>query len=548
MKKIIKFSLIFVLTIGWIFIAVKPGLNQSGTQSNTTVPNPQEINPQPVEVKPESPQSSLSDIKIDRTAFEQNFQQASFDRAVQMFEELQAVEFGKYFGTNFFGKTASPEQISQTLCNLAETTGKKAALLYVVSLEKQLELLLIIPNSTPCTKASFKQNGYQSKLGQGNPTPNPSPQQGGEYFPPSPRSERGVRGVRFVPAIVGSKQNNNPTLFIRKSVPEANRKRLQTVAKEFRSGVTDPILSNDYRNFAKQFYQWIIAPVQSDLAANKIDSLIFSMDAGLRSVPVAAFNNGQQFLIEQYNVALIPSFSLTDTRYIRIANSQMLAMGISKSTQDQSPLPAVAVEVPTLANILWRGQAFLNEESTLEKLQSLSRQQHFEIIHIATHAEFRSGKVSESYIQFWNSKLKLDQLQNFSRKLAWNKAPKVEMLVLSACRTALGNEQAELGFAGLAVQAGVKTAVGSLWYASDEGSLALMTEFYHKLRTAPIKTEALRDAQLGMLKGQVRLENGQLILSDNRRVSLPPELATSGDINLSHPYFWSGYTMIGNWN
>ncbi|MCL1471324.1 CHAT domain-containing protein [Argonema antarcticum] len=499
MKKLLKFSLIFVLTIGWIFIAVKPGLNQSGTQSNTTVPNPLEINPQPVEGKPESPQSSLSNIKIDRTAFEQNFQQANFDRAVQMFEEAQAVEFGKYFGTNFFGQTATPEQISQTLCDLAETTGKKAALLYVVSLEKQLELLLILPSSTPCTKASFK-------------------------------------------------QNNNSTLFIRKIVREANRKSVQTVAKEFRSGVTDPILSNDYRNFAKQFYQWIIAPVQSDLAANKIDSLIFSMDRGLRSVPVAAFNNGQQFLIEQYNVALIPSFSLTDTRYIRIANSQMLAMGISKSTQAQSPLPAVAVEVPTLANILWRGQAFLNEESTLEKLQSLTRQQHFEIIHIATHAEFRAGEVSKSYIQFWNSKLQLDQLQNFSRKLAWNKAPKVEMLVLSACRTALGNEQAELGFAGLAVQAGVKTAVGSLWYASDEGSLALMTEFYHKLRTAPIKTEALRDAQLGMLKGQVRFQNGQLVLSDNRRVSLPPELATSGNINLSHPYFWSGYTMIGNWN
>ncbi len=497
MNKLLKLSLPFLLTIGWIFIAVKPGLNQSGTQSNTTVPNPIEINPQPVEGRPDSPQSSLSDIKIDRTAFEQNFQQANFAQAVQMFEELQAVEFGKYFGTNFFGKTASPEQISQTLCNLAETTGKKAALLYVVSLEKQLELLLILPSSTPCTKA---------------------------------------------------KQNNNFTLFIRKTIPEANRKIIQTVAKQFRAGVTDPILSNDYRNFAKQFYQWIIDPVQSELSANKIDSLIFSMDAGLRSVPVAAFNNGQQFLIEQYNVALIPSFSLTDTRYIPIANSQMLAMGISKSTQDQSPLPAVAVEVPTLANTLWRGQGFLNEESTLDKLQSLTTKQRFGIIHIATHAEFRSGKVSESYIQFWNSKLKLDQLKDFSRKLGWNKSPKVEMLVLSACRTALGNEQAELGFAGLAVQAGVKTAVGSLWYASDEGSLALMTEFYHKLRSAPIKTEALREAQLGMLKGQVRLQNGQLVLSDNRRVSLPPELATSSDINLSHPYFWSAYTMIGNWN
>ena len=122
------------------------------------------------------------------------------------------------------------------------------------------------------------------------------------------------------------------------------------------------------------------------------------------------------------------------------------------------------------------------------------------------------------------------------------------MLVLSACRTAVGNEQAELGFAGLAVQAGVKTAIGSLWYASDEGSLALMSEFYHKLRTARIKTEAMREAQLGMLKGQVRVENGHLVLSDHRRIALPSELAIGDRRILSHPYYWSGYITIGNWN
>ncbi|MFB2972984.1 CHAT domain-containing protein [Aerosakkonema sp. BLCC-F183] len=498
--KLIKSSLYVVLVIGCLFILAKPGLNQSGTQSDVTVPNPGEINPQPVERGSEPPQN-IGGIRVDRSGFDRNLQQADFGRSVQMFEELQAVEFGQYFGTNFFGQTVSPEEISQSLCNLAETTGKKAAVLYVISLEKQLELLLVLPNPRRCTETS-------------------------------------------------SKQNDNSTLFVRKIVTAANRKNLQTVAKQFRAEVTNPNLSNDYRAFAQKLYEWIVAPVQPELAANKIDSLIFSMDAGLRSLPIAAFYNGQNFLIEQYNLALIPSFSLTDTRYIPVANSRILAMGISKSTQSQSPLPAVAVEVPTLTNILWQdGQSFLNEESTLEKLESLSRQQRFGIIHIATHAEFQPGKVSESYIQLWNYKLKLDRLKEISRQLEWHKSPKVEMLVLSACRTALGDEQAELGFAGLAVQAGVKSAVGSLWYASDVGSLGLMTEFYHKLRTAPIKAEALREAQLAMLKRQVRLQGGDLLLSDGRRIPLPPEIASGGEtIILSHPYFWSGYTMIGNWN
>jgi CHAT domain-containing protein len=76
------------------------------------------------------------------------------------------------------------------------------------------------------------------------------------------------------------------------------------------------------------------------------------------------------------------------------------------------------------------------------------------------------------------------------RQLRWNNPP-VELLVLSACKTAIGDQQAELGFAGLAVQANVKSALASLWTVSDTGTLALMTEFYRDLKTAPIKAEAL---------------------------------------------------------
>lgn len=496
--RLIKFILIIGLTLGLILIFANPGLNQSGTQSNNTVPNPVEINPKPRGVRNESPEISLTNITVDRAAFEQNFTNTNTEQAVQMFEELQAVEFGKHLGVNFYGATTSAEEISQSLCNLAERTGKKSALIYVVSLESHLELLLIVPTPRPCTNT-------------------------------------------------GSKQNDKNSLIIRKIVRAGNRKNIQISAKFFRAGVTD-LTNNNYQSSAKTLYDLIIDPLESDLVANKIDNLIFCLDSGLRSLPIAALYDGKEFLIEKYSIGLIPSFSLTDTRYVPIANSSMLAMGISKSTQGQTPLPAVAVEVPTLANTIWRGKAFLNEESTLNNLESFASKQHYEIIHIATHAEFRPGNISQSYIQFWNSKLKLNELKQISQKLRWNKNPKVEMLVLSACRTAMGNEQAELGFAGLAVQAGVKTAVGSFWYASDEGSLVLMTEFYNKLRSTPLKTEAMREAQLGLLKGQVRVEDGQLVLSDNLRVPLPPELNISGEKSFSHPYFWSGYATIGNWN
>ena len=132
------------------------------------------------------------------------------------------------------------------------------------------------------------------------------------------------------------------------------------------------------------------------------------------------------------------------------------------------------------------------------------------------------------------------------RQLQWNN-PQVELLVLSACKTALGDKDAEMGFAGLAVQSGVRSALASLWNVSDEGTLALMIQFYQQLRIAPIKAEALRQAQIAMLRGQVRLEAGQLRGPQLRGgVQLPPKLAALGTKDFSHPYYWAAFTMIGN--
>ena len=118
-------------------------------------------------------------------------------------------------------------------------------------------------------------------------------------------------------------------------------------------------------------------------------------------------------------------------------------------------------------------------------------------------------------------------------------------MVLSACRTALGNEDAELGFAGLAIQAGVKTAIASLWKVDDVGTAGLMTQFYTSLQTEPIKAEALRQAQLAMIRGDIQVENGQLLWSGGA-LPLPDDLAQIDSSLFSHPYFWASFTTIGS--
>ena len=258
----------------------------------------------------------------------------------------------------------------------------------------------------------------------------------------------------------------------------------------------------------------------------------------MRSLPIAALHDGNQFLIEKYSFSLIPSFSLTNTTYTSIADASVLAMGASEFT-DKSPLPAVPVELSAIASE-WQGKSFLNSTFTLENLNLQRSRQDYRIIHLATHAEFLPGKPGNSYIQLWDSKLPLDRVRN----LNWDN-PSVDLLVLSACKTALGDRESELGFAGLAVQSGVKSALASLWYVDDRGTLGLMTEFYQELGKAAIKADALRFAQIAMLKGQVRVENGQLI-TNTRTFPLPSALNSQDSVDFTHPYYWSGFTLVGN--
>ncbi len=329
---------------------------------------------------------------------------------------------------------------------------------------------------------------------------------------------------------------------IRKVVPEANAAALKKTLAEFRTAVTDVTDFHAYRAPAQQLYQWMIAPLESHLEALGIDTLIFCRDAGLRLVPMAALHDGQQFLVEKYSIGSIPSVSLTNSRYKAVKDAQVLGMGASLF-EKLTPLPAVPMELKVITQQLWTGQFFLNEDFTVNNLKA--QRQPFGIVHLATHADFQPGNADNAYIQLWDSQLKMNQL----RQMNWHQPPQVELLVLSACRTALGDVDAELGFAGLAVHAGVKSALASLWYVSDEGTLALMSGFYQHLRQedVTIKAEALRRAQLAMLHKQVRLENDQLQgFEQLGSIPLPPELAGQGNRDFSHPYYWAAFTMIGS--
>ncbi|MEM9538541.1 MAG: CHAT domain-containing protein [Cyanobacteria bacterium P01_E01_bin.42] len=408
--------------------------------------------------------------------------------AVTQIESTFSEEFSSENSTNS-GKSGQENQeeegnienIRDTLKNIARETGTNPVIVYALSFPQQLELLVITPEEH----------------------------------------------------------------IIRKVIPEAHADALQATVKDIRRTITNPRRPDAYFAPSQQLYNWLITPIQSELEGLNIDTLIFSLDAGLRGIPLAALHDGEQFLVEQYSLGLIPSVSLTNTRYAPLHDSRILAMGASEFSE-YDPLPAVPLELSLIADRANEGETFLNQDFTFNNLKANSQNRNYQILHLATHADFKAGDAENAHIQLWDEKMQLDRL----RELGWTQENPVELLVLSACRTALGDLDAELGFAGLAVNTGAKSALASLWYVSDGGTLNLMGEFYRNLLNPEItiKAEALRQAQIAMIRGEYQQGEvwQEITRSPNLDSASQEFLAELSDRSFTHPYYWSAFTLVGS--
>ena len=355
---------------------------------------------------------------------------------------------------------------------------------------------------------------------------------------------------------------------------------VEAAASEFRHQMTSQFSRpTQYLPPAQQLYQWLIAPIEADLSEQAINSLALIMEDGLRTLPIAALHDGQQFLVEKYSLGLVPTFSLTNfglegrategglegraiegglerraTEEILAAGDegdvieadgrrsphQVLAMGASRF-ENQPALPAVEAELSFISDELWLGNAFLNEDFTLENLKTQVDSHQYNTVHLATHAAFSPGNSESAYIQLWEERIGLAELEalDFS-------SSNIELIILSACSTAMGDRSSEYGFAGFAVSAGSRSAMASLWPVSDEGTLGFMTQFYQYLPNAVTRSEALRQTQMALLNGDIGISNGQLYDANDNVLAVLPALEQSGSWNFSHPFYWSAFTMIGS--
>ncbi|MEO0647125.1 MAG: CHAT domain-containing protein, partial [Cyanobacteria bacterium J06650_10] len=317
------------------------------------------------------------------------------------------------------------------------------------------------------------------------------------------------------------------------------RQEVSRQVRYFRSAVSDPEDERGYRPLAQQLYQWLLAPLEQELAAQNIQNLMYALDDGLRTAPISAMRDYEGFSLERYGISVVPSMSLMQANFPTPVRRSTVAMGVSEFTRDE-PLPAVPIELAVVDQFVPVSQTTLNEETTLAALKNVKTLEQPGVLHLATHASFNRRSPEESFIHLWNEPLSMKEFST----LGWEKSD-LELLILSACSTAMSSRNAELGFAGLAAASGVDATVGSLWEVSDVGTLALMSEFYAQLENNPLRIEALRQAQLALLKGETRIEGGNLVGSHGV-VELPDEWNLPDAATLDHPFFWSAFTMVGN--
>jgi len=353
---------------------------------------------------------------------------------------------------------------------------------------------------------------------------------------------------------------------------QAVREAATTFAGQLRNGTAD------YLATSRQLYDWVLRPLEPALAAQGIDTLVVVPDGALRLVAMGAFNDGQKFAIEKYAIATATGMTMTNTtapgnraRGVLLAGMSdpgpvvdklsattvakligpqaaegpdqrglastrsVRSLGASRVTRsaaetvldsvvrtralrDALALPGVDQEMAAISSIV-PARRMLNQPFTVDGFRRAAESGNYSIIHVASHGIF-GGSADASYILAYDDLLTLDGLQSLLRSDPFRRNP-VELLSLSACETAEGDERSPLGISGAAMRARAKAVMGSLWPVADDAAVRLMQRFYVGLTQQDhiSKAQALQRSQVALLQ--------------------TPDFA--------HPFFWAPFILIGNW-
>ena len=261
---------------------------------------------------------------------------------------------------------------------------------------------------------------------------------------------------------------------------------LMREAAQFRADLEDRT-AHAYKISGKALYDALIAPLEPTLHENDIQTLVFVPDDKLRTIPMAAIWDGEGFLVARYATAVVPGLTLMRTEP-PTGPLTILAGGITGPEQGYPALRRMGSEIEQIRAI-YKGQSLLDSQFTQEQFQRDLDQNRFGIIHIATHGEF-SPDSAKTFVLTHGGRMDLDALSLLITPSQFRGAP-VQLLTLSACDTAAGDDRAALGLAGVALKAGARSALASLWSVNDRVSAELIADFYRQYHQAGDRGKAI---------------------------------------------------------
>jgi CHAT domain-containing protein/tetratricopeptide (TPR) repeat protein len=299
--------------------------------------------------------------------------------------------------------------------------------------------------------------------------------------------------------------------------------KIEKTLEQLQRYLREPDRINNVKSLSIQLYQWLISPLEKDLINQPIKTLVFVLDGSLRNIPMGVIydDKNHQYLIQKYAIALAPGLQLIESTALERKTLDVLAVGISKQREiggrKFAELKNVATELQQIKKMISSSKELIDQNFTKKNIQTQIQQIPYTVVHIASHGEF-SSNADKTFILSWEELLKVRDFDQLLRLRSQSESRAVELLVLSACQTASGDKRAALGLAGIAVKAGTRSTVATLWSVDDESTTEFMIRFYQELANMKLnKSEALRRAQIAILD------------------------------KYKTPFYWAPYVLVGNW-
>jgi CHAT domain-containing protein len=310
-----------------------------------------------------------------------------------------------------------------------------------------------------------------------------------------------------------------------REIYQSSRVVKDTIIK-LQNNLIQPGNTDEVKEESNKLYKWLIQPIESFIqSAKNVKTLVFILDRALQVIPMGVLYDGKQYLLEKdYDLALVPGLQLIDPQpweKVQLGKLKVLTGGVDQHQNlegiDFPKIEKLNEELKGIGNFVETTQTILNEDFTKTNLQKQLTLANIPIVHIKTHGEFSSDP-EKTFIVAFGSLIKSKDLDNLIKTGNEKDRRSIELLVLSACKTAQGDERAALGLSGVAIRAGARSTVSTLWIAQDGANTEIMVRFYQELsKKGMTRAKALHIAQKAYFEKD------------------------------KAPYFWAPYIIVGNW-